>query len=138
MRAALTLDRNLAVAHAVIGLAKFLLVGRRNRTSHQRAFRLSPRDTQAHRWWVYVALPRRSSMHAEAVVWLRRGLDVNRNYSVTHFDLAALLARLGKLDEARLREAGLRSIHVSPYAATVMYLCEQRQSDVSCRTRPPH
>jgi hypothetical protein len=38
---------------------------------------------------------------AEAAVWLRRGLDVNRNYSATHFDLAAVLARLGRLDEAR-------------------------------------
>ncbi len=32
---------------------------------------------------------------------MRRRLDANRNYSVTHFDLAAELARLGKLDEAR-------------------------------------
>ena len=38
---------------------------------------------------------------AEAVLWMRRGLDVNRNYSIGHFDLAAVLARLGKLDEAR-------------------------------------
>jgi predicted RNA polymerase sigma factor len=38
---------------------------------------------------------------AEAVIWMRRGLDANRNYSVTHFDRAAVLARLGKLDEAQ-------------------------------------
>jgi hypothetical protein len=38
---------------------------------------------------------------AEAVVWMRRGLDANWNISVAHFDLAAALARLGKLDEAR-------------------------------------
>ena len=45
---------------------------------------------------------------AEAVVWLRRGLDANRNYSVAHFDLAAVLARLGELDEARAAvQAGL-------------------------------
>jgi hypothetical protein len=30
-----------------------------------------------------------------------RGLDANRNYSVTHSDLAAVLPRVGKLDEAR-------------------------------------
>jgi len=100
---ALTLDRNLAVAHAVIGLAKFLLGrGAETELHINEAFRLSPRDTQAHRWWVYVGLAKAQlNADAEAVVWLRRGLDVNRNYSVTHFDLAALLARLGKLDEAR-------------------------------------
>ena len=45
---------------------------------------------------------------AEAVVWLRRGLDANRNSSITHFDLASVLARLGGLDEARtVAQAGL-------------------------------
>ena len=37
----------------------------------------------------------------ETVVWLRRGLDANRNFSTAHFHLAAALARLGELDEAR-------------------------------------
>ena len=41
-------------------------------------------------------------------VWLRRGLEANRNYPVAHFDLAAALARLGELDEARAAvQAGL-------------------------------
>jgi len=100
---ALALDRNLARAHAVIGLAKYFL-GRGAETEPHisEAFRLSPRDTQAHRWMVYVGLAKAQlGADAEAVIWMRRGLDVNRNYSVTHFDLAALLARLGKLDEAR-------------------------------------
>jgi tetratricopeptide (TPR) repeat protein len=45
---------------------------------------------------------------AEAVVWLRRGLDANRNYSAAHFLLAAVLVRLGELDEARAAvQAGL-------------------------------
>ena len=38
---------------------------------------------------------------SEAVVWLRRGLDANRNHSIAHFLLASVLARLGELDEAR-------------------------------------
>jgi tetratricopeptide (TPR) repeat protein len=38
---------------------------------------------------------------AEAVIWMRRGLDANRNYSVAYFAIAAVLARLGELDEAR-------------------------------------
>jgi TolB-like protein len=100
---ALTLDRNLARAHSLIGLAKYFL-GRGAETEPyiNEAFRLSPRDTMAHRWMVYVGLAKAQlGADAEAVIWMRRGLDVNRNYSVTHFDLAALLARLGKLDEAR-------------------------------------
>jgi tetratricopeptide (TPR) repeat protein len=45
---------------------------------------------------------------AEAVVWLRRSLDANRNYSTGHFELAATLARLGELDEAKAAlQAGL-------------------------------
>ena len=45
---------------------------------------------------------------AEAVVWMRRGLDANRNSSLTHLGLAAVLARLGELDEARAAvQAGL-------------------------------
>ena len=45
---------------------------------------------------------------AEAVVWLRRGLDANRNYSVAHFNLAAALARLGELEQAEAAvQAGL-------------------------------
>ena len=49
-------------------------------------------------------------LHAdtEAVVWLRRGLDANRNFSAAHFNLAAALARLGELDQARAAvQAGL-------------------------------
>ena len=49
-----------------------------------------------------------SAPDAEAVAWLRRGLDANRNYSIAHFYLAAALARLGALDEARAAvQAGL-------------------------------
>jgi len=45
---------------------------------------------------------------AEAVVWFRRGIEANRNFSIAHFHLAAALARLGKLDEARAAvDAGL-------------------------------
>ena len=50
---ALALDRNLARAHALIGLAKCLL-GRGAETEPHinEAFRLSPRDTFAPRWMV--------------------------------------------------------------------------------------
>ncbi|MGY8677858.1 adenylate/guanylate cyclase domain-containing protein [Bradyrhizobium sp. UFLA05-153] len=107
---ALALDRNLAGAHALIGYARFLL-GRGAETEPHvnEAFRLSPRDTMAHRWMVWVSLAKAQlGADAEAVPWMRRGLDVNRNFSIGHFNLAAALARLGELDEARAAvQAGL-------------------------------
>jgi TolB-like protein len=100
---ALTLDRNLARAHALIGLAK-LFLGRGEETAPHvnEAFRLSPRDTFAPQWLVYVGQAKAQlGADAEAVSWMRRGLNANRNYSQAHFHLGAALARLGKLDEAR-------------------------------------
>jgi TolB-like protein/class 3 adenylate cyclase len=107
---ALMLDRNLARAHALIGQAKFLLgQGAETEPHIIEAFRLSPRDTLAPRWMVWVGISKAQlGADAETVVWLRRGLDANRNYSVAHFHLAAALARLGELDEARAAvQAGL-------------------------------
>jgi TolB-like protein/Flp pilus assembly protein TadD len=100
---ALTLDRNLARAHAYIGFAKvFLGRGAETEAHVYEALRLSPRDTLAHRWMLYVGLAKMQlGADAEAVLWLRRSLDANRNYSATHFDAAGALARLGRLDEAR-------------------------------------
>jgi len=44
----------------------------------------------------------------EAIAWLRRSIEANRNYPTSHFYLAAALARLGRLDEARSEaQAGL-------------------------------
>jgi TolB-like protein/Flp pilus assembly protein TadD len=100
---ALALDRNLANAHARIGIAKVLL-GRSAETEPHinEALRLSPRDTIAYRWMVWVGVAKvHLNADAEALVWLRRGLDANRNYAFAHFNLAAALARLGELGEAR-------------------------------------
>jgi tetratricopeptide (TPR) repeat protein len=45
---------------------------------------------------------------AEALVWLRRSIEANRNYPLAHFHLAETLALLGRLDEARAAaQAGL-------------------------------
>jgi TolB-like protein/Flp pilus assembly protein TadD len=100
---ALALDRNFARAHALIGLAKVFLGRAADTEAHvSEALRLSPRDTVVHRWMLYVGLAKAQlGADAEAVIWMRRSLDANRNYSATHFDLAAVLARLGRLDEAR-------------------------------------
>jgi len=107
---ALALDRNLAPAHAVIGGAKFFL-GRGEETEPHinEALRLSPRDIFAHRWMAIVGFSKAQfGADTEAIVWLRRAIDANRNHSTAHFDLAAVLARLGELDEARATvQAGL-------------------------------
>jgi len=100
---ALALDRNLAFAHALIGHAKFLNGRSAETEAHiNEALRLSPRDTFAPRWCIFVGWAKvHLSLDAEAVVWFRRGLDANRNFSNAHFHLAAALARLGDLDQAR-------------------------------------
>jgi TolB-like protein len=106
----LALDRNLARAHAIIGLGKYFLGRGAETEAHiNEAFRLSPRDTLAPRWMATVGIAKvQIGADAEAVLWMRRSLDANRNYSVGHFDLAAVLARLGEPDEARAAaQAGL-------------------------------
>jgi TolB-like protein/class 3 adenylate cyclase/Tfp pilus assembly protein PilF len=107
---ALALDRNLANAHALIGFAKYFL-GRGEETEAHicEALRLSPRDIFAFRWMMWVGLAKVQLVsYAEAVAWYRRGIDANRNFPLAHFHLAAALAQLGLLDEARAAaQAGL-------------------------------
>jgi hypothetical protein len=56
---------------------------------------------------IYVGLAKvQLGADAEAVVWMRRGLDANRNYSLAHFQLGAVLARLGELEQARAAVQG--------------------------------
>ncbi|MBR0801614.1 adenylate/guanylate cyclase domain-containing protein [Bradyrhizobium jicamae] len=107
---ALALDRNLAMAHAHIGFAKHYL-GRGGETEDhiEQALRLSPRDTVVYVWSAFVGLAKFwQGADAEALDWLRRSLEVNRNYPLAHFYLAAVLAHVGELDEARATaQAGL-------------------------------
>jgi tetratricopeptide (TPR) repeat protein len=107
---ALALDRNLAVSHAFIGWAKYFL-GRASETELHinEAFRLSPRDTFAFTWMLWVGVAKfQLNADTEAVVWLRRSLDANRNFSVAYFLLAAALVHIGELDQAHAAvQAGL-------------------------------
>jgi TolB-like protein/Flp pilus assembly protein TadD len=100
---ALALNPNLAEAHAFIGVAKSF-IGRAEETEAHiyEAIRLSPRDEGAHRWMSWIGFSKLLlGADAEAVVWQRRALNYNSNYPLTLFQLAAALAHLGKLDEAR-------------------------------------
>ena len=100
---ALALDQNLVGAHALIGLNK-IFIGRAEETEAHvlEALRLSPRDP-----WVYtfhVAAGWAASVLGrpeEAVSWLRRSIESNRNFPVCRFLLAASLATLGRIEEAR-------------------------------------
>jgi tetratricopeptide (TPR) repeat protein len=101
---ALVLDRNLADAHGCIGMAKYF-VGRAEETeAHVReALRLSPRDVFANRWMLFVGIAKAQlGKDAEAIVWLRRSIEANRNFPLAHFHLAEALAFQGELEEARI------------------------------------
>ena len=107
---ALELDRNFAMAHAFIGAAKSQLGRAAETQAHvNEALRLSPRDTFAGYWMVWVGLAKvYLSADAEAVTWLRQGLERNYNYPAGHFVLAAAQALLGSQSEARAAaKAGL-------------------------------
>jgi TolB-like protein/Flp pilus assembly protein TadD len=106
----LALDRNLANAHGFMGLAKVFLGRGAEAEAHlHEALRLSPRDIFAYRWIMFVGIAKLwQGADAEAVAWLRRSIEANRNFPFTHFLLAAALAWLGALDEARAAvQAGL-------------------------------
>ena len=107
---ALALDRNLAHAHAFIGVGKMFLGRSAETEGHiHEALRLSPRDRLAHLWMLSVGAAKlRLGEDAEALTWCRRGLEMNRNHSLAHFQQAAALALLGRLNEAQAAtQAGL-------------------------------
>jgi TolB-like protein/class 3 adenylate cyclase/Tfp pilus assembly protein PilF len=107
---ALALDRNLASAHAYIGLGKILLGRAEEAEAHVgKALRLSPRDTSAHTWKTFAGLAKYNlGSYEQAAARFREAIEVNRNYPTPYFFLAASLAQLGRLDEAHsATKAGL-------------------------------
>jgi TolB-like protein/class 3 adenylate cyclase/Tfp pilus assembly protein PilF len=100
---ALALDRNLANAAAAIGFGK-IFIGRAEETEAHilDALRLSPRDTNAYIW---MSTAGKAKLHlgsfGQTVAWCRRSIEANRNYPRAYIWLAAALAHLGRLDEAR-------------------------------------
>jgi len=109
-RQALLLDRNLADAHGFIGLGKYQLGRGEEVEQHiQEALRLSPRDTRAFLWFMFVGMGKlTTNADLEALDWFRRSLDANRNHALSHFQFAAALALAGQRKEAQsIAEAGL-------------------------------
>jgi TolB-like protein/class 3 adenylate cyclase len=107
---ALALDHNLADAHGCIGMAKYF-VGRAAETEGHilEALRLSPRDIYAYRWMLFVGIAKAQlGADVEAIDWLRRSIEANRNFPLAHFHLAEVLALRGELEQARASaQAGL-------------------------------
>jgi TolB-like protein/Tfp pilus assembly protein PilF len=99
---ALALDRNFATAHSFIGIGK-ILVGRAEEAEAHigEALRFSPRDPMAYIWMATAGGAKNHlGSWEQAVAWFRRAIEANRNNPV-HLNLAAALAHLGRLDEAR-------------------------------------
>jgi TolB-like protein/class 3 adenylate cyclase len=99
---ALALDRNLATAHAFIGVGKIFVGCAEETEAHVgEAARLSPRDTNAHAWKTFVGVAKLVlGSYEQAAAWFRRAIETNRNYPTPYFLSAAGLAQLGRLDDA--------------------------------------
>jgi tetratricopeptide (TPR) repeat protein len=100
---ALALDSNRANAHAALGFAKFCM-GRAAETEGHifEALRLSPRDVEVYLWACFIGVAKlQLASDVEAVGWLRRSTEANRNFPLAHLLLAAALGLCGALDEAR-------------------------------------
>ncbi len=100
---ALALDRNLAGAHAAIGLARNTLGHAEDTEKHIiEALRLSPRDVQAFVWMHFAGAAKIFLGQDEAAVsWYRRSIEANRNFALSHFFISAPLAQLDRLEEAK-------------------------------------
>jgi tetratricopeptide (TPR) repeat protein len=95
---ALGLNPSLASAHAMLGLAKYLLGQGEETESHvEEALRLSPLDTFAYLWMLFAGVAKiQTEEYAKAVEWLRRSIDANPNSPWAYFHLGAALQLSGK------------------------------------------
>jgi TolB-like protein/class 3 adenylate cyclase/tetratricopeptide (TPR) repeat protein len=100
---ALALDPNLAAARGAMSLAR-VFVGHAEEAEVDvlKALRLSPRDAASFGWFRHAGVAKAFlGEYDAATAWLRRSIDANRNDLWAYFYLAASLAHLGRLDEAR-------------------------------------
>jgi TolB-like protein/class 3 adenylate cyclase len=110
LKLTLSLDANFAFAHAHIGFAEILLGRAEEAEAHiMEALRLSPRDISAYVWYAFLGIAKLLlGQDQEAIDWLRKSVEANRNYPIAQFHCAAALALAGRIDEARLEmQAGL-------------------------------
>jgi TolB-like protein/Flp pilus assembly protein TadD len=125
---ALAIDRNFAAAHAHIGMAK-LFLGRGEETEAHilEALRISPRDSNEWAWMIYVGTAKfHLGRDEQALAWLNRSIELNPNAPVSRFCLAATLAHLDRLEEAR--EAARACLELNP-SFTIALFRSQTNSD---------
>ena len=89
---ALTLNPNLAQAHAFIGYAKYLLgLGSETEAHVTEALRLSPRDTFRYLWLSFVCTGKfQIEAYAEAAEWSRRS---SKRTDISQWRISSLLLR---------------------------------------------
>ena len=108
---AITLDRNLASAHAEAGFIKVLL-GRAEEAEADltNAIRLSPRDPALDRWYGLLGVANLFLGRLEpALDRLRKSVEINPHVALFQFFLAAASALSGRASEAQeARDAGLK------------------------------
>jgi TolB-like protein/class 3 adenylate cyclase len=121
---ALELDRNLADAHAWIGMAK-CFIGRAEETEAHviEAFRLSPRDSKTYNWMVMAGVAKSYLGDDDAAAAsFRRSIEANRNapHSCISYWPLPWLIRVGLMKRGRRYKPGLLSIRLSPSAASAL------------------
>jgi TolB-like protein/Flp pilus assembly protein TadD len=108
---AITIDRNLAVAHAYSGWMKFYQARFAETEAHvAEAVRLSPRDPLLFHWRYFVGSADFClGRTVRGLSALRHSLELNSQWAFSHFVLASALAHAGLLAEAaEAADAGLR------------------------------
>ena len=128
---AITLDRNLAWAHADAGFMKVLL-GRAEEAEADliNAIRLSPRDPGLDRWHALLGIADLFLGRLESALdQLRKSVEINPNVAMPHFFLAAASALSGRHAEAReARNAGLR---LDPNFTVARFRNERRSENLT-------
>ena len=143
-RRSLQLDPNLAVAHAWSGFAKCILGRAEEAEGHvHEALRLSPRDTNAFAWIGFIGTAKLYlGFDEEAVYWYRRSIEINPNYSIAHFSLAASLANLDRLEEAKVAieqltkvdpDFTIRRYRIGAFGDDPVYLAQRERVCVGLR-----
>ena len=117
---ALTLNPNLASAHALIGLAKLYAGHPEETESHElEALRASPRDTDAYFWVGWMAEAKLYlGAYEDALNLCHRSVELNRNYPT---DVSAIVplfwwSLAGSMKRRTKSKPGLPSILISPSA----------------------
>ena len=99
---AVSLEANLATAHAYLGLMKVFLGRARETRAHvAEAMRLSPRDPLLFLWHFFIGV---ADIHlgrmVHALESLRKSVEINPNWGLSQFVLAGTLGLAGLLAEA--------------------------------------